>query len=146
MTRLPGRAVPAVFFISCASWQRPLAWHARNAELELGGPRAFPVNFCVTWTAELGLGILDVFVGVESRPQRLTLKAELEALAAGARPAPHERNRGIGTPALGASDGLLADSHLPGELGLGKPCAVTDGAKQVTRHFGLPVRELAPAS
>jgi hypothetical protein len=28
----------------------------RTAELELGGPRAFPVIVCVAWTAELELG------------------------------------------------------------------------------------------
>ena len=70
-------------------------------------------------TAGLQLGILDVTVRVGSRPGRLTRKAEFEALAASARPSPHERDRGIRVPALGARDGLLGDSHLLGELGLG---------------------------
>ena len=89
---------------------------------------------------------MDIIVGVGTQSGRLTRKAELEAPAAGARPSPDERDCGIRAPALGASDGLLGDSRLLGALGLGKPCALTDGAKQVTRHFGLPVRELAPAS
>ena len=72
-----------------------LILHAKDAELELGGPRAFPVVVCVAWTAELGLGVLYVLIGIETRPGRLTRKAELEALAASARPSPHERDRGI---------------------------------------------------
>jgi len=26
-----------------------LAWHAKNAELELGGPKGCPVSVCVAW-------------------------------------------------------------------------------------------------
>jgi hypothetical protein len=102
------RAFPVVV---CVAWTAELelggprafpviACVARNAELELGGPRvgrprAFPVVVCVAWTAELGLGVLDVFAGVGTQSERLTRKAEFETLAAGARPSPHERNRGI---------------------------------------------------
>jgi hypothetical protein len=32
-------------------------WNSKNAELELGGPRTFPVAVCVAWTAELELGV-----------------------------------------------------------------------------------------
>jgi hypothetical protein len=55
-----------------------------NAELELGGPRAFPVMVCVAWTAELELGgptgiQISSVPGPFSRCRR-TVTAELRCL------------------------------------------------------------------
>jgi len=46
-------------FKSVSMWtniSNHLAWHAKNAELELGGPRGFQAMVCVARNAELGRG------------------------------------------------------------------------------------------